>query len=380
MERIYLDHAATTPLANEVLEAMLQTNQDIMGNPSSTHFYGRKARSILDQTRAKVANHIQAHEKEIIFTSGGTEADNLAIIGSARANSQKGRHIITTAGEHHAVLHTMEYLETEGFDITYLSPNNEGYITPDQVKEALREDTILVSMMYVNNETGMIQDIQAIAALLKEHQAYFHTDAVQAFGIKKIDVDELGIDLLSMSAHKINGPQGVGFLYCKQNVPLENVQHGGEQERKKRAGTENLLGIVGLEKAIELAYETMDTKSKNLLNLKQTLLKTSKDSHIDFEVNGTIESTVPSIVNVSFPNTQVEQLLMNFDLEGVAVSSGSACTAGTQEPSHVLVAMYGKDDARIYNSIRFSFGAFTTEEEVIEAGKRIAKIVKRLQK
>src|SRR5699024_6199776 len=190
MQRIYLDHAATTPLANEVLEAMLQTNQDIMGNPSSTHFYGRKARSILDQTRAKVANHIQAHEKEIIFTSGGTEADNLAIIGSARANSQKGRHIITTAGEHHAVLHTMEYLETEGFDITYLSPNNEGYITPDQVKEALREDTILVSMMYVNNETGMIQDIQAIAALLKEHQAYFHTDAVQAFGIKKIDVDE----------------------------------------------------------------------------------------------------------------------------------------------------------------------------------------------
>lgn len=380
MERIYLDHAATTPLANEVLEAMLQTNQDIMGNPSSTHFYGRKARSILDQTRAKVANHIQAHEKEIIFTSGGTEADNLAIIGSARANSQKGRHIITTAGEHHAVLHTMEYLETEGFDITYLSPNNEGYITPDQVKEALREDTILVSMMYVNNETGMIQDIQAIAALLKEHQAYFHTDAVQAFGIKKIDVDELGIDLLSMSAHKINGPQGVGFLYCKQNVTLENVQHGGEQERKKRAGTENLLGIVGLEKAIELAYETMDTKSKNLLNLKQTLLKTLKDSHIDFEVNGTIESTVPSIVNVSFPNTQVEQLLMNFDLEGVAVSSGSACTAGTQEPSHVLVAMYGKDDARIYNSIRFSFGAFTTEEEVIEAGKRIAKIVKRLQK
>lgn len=380
MERIYLDHAATTPLANEVLEAMLQTNQDIMGNPSSTHFYGRKARSILDQTRAKVANHIQAHEKEIIFTSGGTEADNLAIIGSTRANSQKGRHIITTAGEHHAVLHTMEYLETEGFDITYLSPNNEGYITPDQVKEALREDTILVSMMYVNNETGMIQDIQAIAALLKEHQAYFHTDAVQAFGIKKIDVDELGIDLLSMSAHKINGPQGVGFLYCKQNVPLENVQHGGEQERKKRAGTENLLGIVGLEKAIELAYETMDTKSKNLPNLKQTLLKTLKDSHIDFEVNGTIESTVPSIVNVSFPNTQVEQLLMNFDLEGVAVSSGSACTAGTQEPSHVLVAMYGKDDERIYNSIRFSFGAFTTEEEVIEAGKRIAKIVKRLQK
>src|SRR5699024_1752476 len=380
MERIYLDHAATTPLANEVLEAMLQTNQDIMGSSSSTHFYGRHAHSILEQTRVKVVNHIQAHEQEIIFMSGETEADNLTIIGSAKANSQKGRHITTTAGEHHCVLHTMEYLETEGFDITYLSPNNEGYITPDQVKEALREDTILVSMMYVNNETGMIQDIQAIAALLKEHQAYFHTDAVQAFGIKKIDVDELGIDLLSMSAHKINGPQGVGFLYCKQNVPLENVQHGGEQERKKRAGTENLLGIVGLEKAIELAYETMDTKSKNLLNLKQTLLKTLKDSHIDFEVNGTIESTVPSIVNVSFPNTQVEQLLMNFDLEGVAVSSGSACTAGTQEPSHVLVAMYGKDDARIYNSIRFSFGAFTTEEEVIEAGKRIAKIVKRLQK
>lgn len=380
MERIYLDHAATTPLANDVLEAMLQTNQEIMGNPSSTHFYGRKARSILDETRAKVAKHIKAQEKEIIFTSGGTEADNLAILGTAKANQQNGRHIVTTAEEHHAVLHTMEYLETEGFEITYLYPDTNGYINLNQVKNALRDDTILVSIMYVNNETGMTQDIQSIAELLKEHQAYFHTDAVQAFGMKKIDVKELGIDLLSMSAHKINGPQGVGFLYCKQGVPLENIQHGGEQERKKRAGTENLLGIVGLEKAIELAFETMDTKSRNLLNIKQTLLKTLEDYDIDYEINGTIEDTVPSIVNLSFPDTQVEQLLMNFDLEGVAVSSGSACTAGTQEPSHVLVAMYGEEDARIYNSIRFSFGVYTNQEDVIEAGKRIAKIVKRLQK
>lgn len=378
MEPIYLDHAATTPVAKEVLEAMYPVYENIFGNPSSVHSFGRKTRQILDQARRSIAERIGAEEKEIIFTSGGTEADNLALIGSAFANKEKGNHIITTEQEHHAVLHTAEYLEKNGFRVTYLPVYEDGKVRAEDLQNTLTDETILVSIMFVNNETGVIQPIQEIADILKDHPAYFHTDAVQAFGLLDIDVSNLGVDLLSVSAHKINGPKGIGFLYAKEKTRLHALQFGGEQERKRRPGTENVVGAIGFQKAVELAIEQREERNKTYREFKELFLAELDKQNVVYELNGDPNVTVPNIVNISFPGANVETMLTNFDLDGIAASSGSACTAGSVEPSHVLTAIYGKEHPCTTNSIRFSFGLANTIENITEAAQRVAAIVNRL--
>ncbi|GEN51969.1 cysteine desulfurase family protein [Halobacillus faecis] len=378
MKSIYLDHAATSPVHPKVIEEMIPVYKDVYGNPSSVHQFGRKARRILDEGRSRIAQGLGANEKEIVFTSGGTEADNLAIIGTARANRSKGKHIITTSIEHHATLHAVEYLESNDFEVTYLPVNADGIVEVDDVKAALREDTILVSIMMVNNETGAIQPIEEIAALLKEHQAYFHSDIVQAYGLMTVDVSQLGVDLMAVSGHKINGPKGIGFLYIREGTVIESLQYGGEQERKRRAGTENIPAVQGLKTAVEIMEAERSTYKEKYLHYKQLFLQTLEEENISFEVNGSHEQTIESIVNISFPGMNVETLLTNFDLSGIAASSGSACTAGSVEPSHVLSAMFGSDHPKTTNSIRFSFGLANNEEDITEAARRVSQIIKRL--
>ncbi|WP_152654721.1 cysteine desulfurase family protein [Oceanobacillus sp. CFH 90083] len=378
MEAIYLDHAATSPMAKGVAEAMIPVYEGIIGNASSVHSFGRKARQQLDASRQALAASIGANEKELIFTSGGTEADNMALVGVAEANKNKGNHIITSVQEHHAALHTAEKLEKQGFRVTYLPVNKKGLISMQDVEAALTDDTILVSIMYVNNETGAIQPVSEIGELLKNHQAYFHTDAVQAYGLIDIDVKEQSIDLLTASAHKIGGPKGIGFLYASEDVHMNPIQFGGEQERKRRPGTENVPAAVGFEFAAGIAMETKASRNQQYRHYKQILTNTFMEAGIAFHINGDLEKTVSTIINISFPGANVEALLANFDLSGVAASSGSACTAGSVEPSHVLSAMFGSDSPVTTNSIRFSFGLANTEANVKEAADRIARIVKRL--
>lgn len=378
MEPIYLDHAATTPMHPAVIEKMSETMKEIYGNPSSIHQFGRRARAILDENRRYIAGTIGADEKELYFTSGGTEADNLALIGVALANQNKGKHIITTTIEHHANIHAAEHLETLGFELTYLPVNEAGYVKLADVEKHLRDDTILVSIMMINNEVGAIQPIKEIAELLKDHQAYFHTDAVQAYGLIKFDVKELGIDLMSASAHKLNGPKGIGFLYASQEIKFNALQHGGNQERLKRPGTESLPSIVGMRTAIQQIEADNYQNFNQYKTYRDLFYQELKQSGIEFTVNGEFDELAPTILNVSFANTKVETMLMSLDLEGIAVSSGSACTAGSIEPSHVLTAMYGTDHPKTSNSIRFSFGFANNEEQMIVAASRVVKVVKRL--
>ncbi|PEB53476.1 cysteine desulfurase NifS [Bacillus pseudomycoides] len=378
MERIYLDHAATSKLHPEVVEKMIPYMTETFGNPSSIHFYGRQARHAVDEARRVCARSINANPNEIIFTSGGTEADNLALLGVARANRHKGNHIITTKIEHHAILHTCEVLERAGFEVTYLPVDTTGRVQISDVQEAVTDQTILVSVMFGNNEVGTVQPIAEIGELLKEHQAYFHTDAVQAYGLTAIDVKKLGIDLLSISAHKINGPKGVGFLYASTGVKFEPLLTGGEQERKRRAGTENVPSIVGLQHAILLVEETREQKIAQYEEFKDIMVSVFKKEDITFEVNGNLEHRLPHVFNVSFTGMDIEPFLVNLDLAGIAVSSGSACTAGSIDPSHVLVAMFGKDSDQIRSSVRFSFGLGNTKEQVEKVAYETVKIVKRL--
>lgn len=378
MEQIYLDHAATTPVHEAVISAMQPVYSEVFGNPSSVHSFGRKARKYLDEARKTMADSIHASEKEIIFTSGGTEADNLALTGTAIKNRSKGNHIITTAQEHHATLHTIQSLGKQGFDVTYLPVYSDGKISLNDLAKSITEDTVLVSIMYVNNETGVKQPVEEIGQMLKEHQAYFHTDAVQAYGLMDINVKELGIDMMSVSSHKINGPKGIGFLYASEEVKLNAIQYGGEQERKRRPGTENVPAAVGFQKAVELAMENKNERSALYQSYKEQFIQELTAHNISFSVNGDYHDTIPSIVNISFPGANVEAMLSNFDLDGIAASSGSACTAGSVEPSHVLSAMFGKNHECTTNSIRFSFGLANTSENVKEAASKVAKIVKRL--
>ncbi|RVU64184.1 cysteine desulfurase NifS [Bacillus thuringiensis] len=378
MERIYLDHAATSPTHPEVVEKMIPYMTETFGNPSSIHFYGRQTRHAVDEARRACARSIHVNPNEIIFTSGGTEADNLALIGVARANRHKGNHIITTQIEHHAILHTCELLEREGFEVTYLPVDETGRVQVSDIQKALTEETILVSVMFGNNEVGTMQPIAEIGKLLKEHQAYFHTDAVQAYGLVEINVKEFGIDLLSISAHKINGPKGVGFLYAGTNVKFEPLLIGGEQERKRRAGTENVPSIVGLQHAILLAEKTREQKNAQYEEFKDIMVSVFQNEGITFEVNGNLEYRLPHVLNISFTGMNIEPFLVNLDLAGIAVSSGSACTAGSIDPSHVLVAMFGKDSDQIRSSVRFSFGLGNTKEQIEKAAYETVKIVKRL--
>lgn len=378
-QRIYLDHAATTPTHPGVADAMIPFMIHTFGNPSSIHSFGREARQAVDESRAMIAKSINSIENEIIFTSGGTEADNIALIGTARANKDKGNHLITTSIEHHAILHTCKYLEKEGFDVTYLPVNENGEINIDDLKNAIKDTTILVSVMFGNNEVGTIQPIKEVGELLADKDILFHTDAVQAFGSMAIDVKQLHLDLLSASAHKINGPKGIGFLYARKGIKLMPVTYGGEQERKRRAGTENVPGIVGFKEAIQIAIGEMGEKGNKYQNFKQRMLSIFTEEGIDFSVNNkNAKAVLPHVLNVSFPGTNVESMLVNLDLAGIAVSSGSACTAGSIDPSHVLVAMFGRKSREVNSSIRFSFGYGNTLEQVEEAALEITKIVKRL--
>jgi cysteine desulfurase len=380
MERIYLDHAATTPMHPKVMGKMMEVMNSTFGNPSSIHTFGREARHLLDLARETLAKSIGAKEQEIIFTSGGTEADNMAIFGIAESYQHQGKHIITTQVEHHAVLHACQKLEKMGYEVTYLPVDETGRISLVELRNALRDDTILVTIMYGNNEVGTIQPINEIGELLKDHQAIFHTDAVQAYGIERIDVQESNIDLLSVSAHKINGPKGTGFLFAREGIKLLPHSFGGDQERKRRAGTENVASIAAFREAVFISGEERTAKREKFKSFKEIFMKMLKEQQVEFHLNGSLENSMPHVLNLSFPGTNVEAMLVNLDLAGIAVSSGSACTAGSIEPSHVLVAMFGKKSERILNSIRFSFGFTTTEEQIIKAAEETAQIVFRLKK
>lgn len=378
METIYLDHAATSPMHPEVIQEMTLAFGEIFGNPSSIHTVGRQARKVLDDARTKLANAIGAKDTEIIFTSGGTEADNSAIFGVAQAQKLKGNHIITTQIEHHAIMNACEKLEKDGFDVTYLPVDETGRLSIETFKKELRDDTILVTIMYGNNEVGTIQPIAEIGEILKDHQAIFHTDAVQAFGIEKLHVDELHVDLLSVSSHKLNGPKGIGFLYQRTGTPLVATFLGGSQEKKRRAGTENVPSAVGFAQAVTIAQNEMFSKQEFYKQFRKRFLEVLDDEQIHYHVNGNEQYVLPHVLNISFKGIDVESFLVNLDMAGVYASSGSACTAGSIDPSHVLVAMFGKDADELRNSIRFSFGYGLTEAQVVEAAKRTAKIVKRL--
>ncbi|MEK4255227.1 cysteine desulfurase family protein [Ureibacillus sp. FSL K6-2830] len=378
MQTFYLDHAATSPVHPEVINSMAEVMARVYGNPSSIHTAGRSARKVLDEARSILAQSIGAKDTEIILTSGGTEADNTAIFGVAQALKSKGKHIITTSVEHHAVLHACEQLEKAGFEVTYLPVNENGRISVESVKNALRDDTILVTIMYGNNEVGTIQPIKEIGELLKDHQAIFHTDAVQAYGLEKIDVNELHVDLLSVSSHKINGPKGIGFLYQREKTPFIATFYGGSQERKRRAGTENVHAAVGFAKAVEISQQEMEKRQETYLQFRMIFLNVLNREQITYKVNGDHEYFLKHILNISFPGMDVESFLVNLDMDGVYASSGSACTAGSIDPSHVLVAMFGKGAPELRNSIRFSFGLGLTEKDVEIAAERTAKIVKRM--
>ncbi len=380
MNRIYLDHAATSPVHPQVIKKLMETMEHTYGNPSSIHATGREARKQLDFARERLAKSIGARHQDIIVTSGGTEADNLAIFGTAFARKKEGSHIITSQIEHHAVLTACEKLEKDGYEVTYLPVNEQGRVSVEAVKQALRDDTILVTIMLGNNEVGTIQPIQEIGELLKEHKATFHTDAVQAYGLLQISVDELQVDLLSVSSHKINGPKGIGYLYQRKGTKLSPQFWGGQQERKRRAGTENIPGILAFAEAVSIAQQTMEEKRDLYKQFKKEMVSVWEQAETDFKINGEIQFTLPHILNVSFAGTDVESLLVNLDMAGISVSSGSACTAGSINPSHVLVAMYGENASELRNSIRFSFGYGITVEEVIEAATLTANVVKRLVK
>ncbi|TCI26569.1 MULTISPECIES: cysteine desulfurase family protein [unclassified Exiguobacterium] len=368
----YFDHAATTPMRPEVLETMTPYFLEQYGNPSSIHGVGRKARAALDASRRTLATWIGATPNEIVFTSGGTESDNYALFGAAYANQHKGKHVITTKVEHHAVLHAMEQLEREGFDVTYLDVDESGAVSVAALKDALRDDTILVSVMYGNNEVGTIQPIADIGGLLADRDTLFHTDAVQALGTETIDVHALGVDLLSASAHKVNGPKGIGFLFIKTGVKLATRSFGGQQERKRRAGTENVPGAVGFSRAAELVMAERNERVTAYREMADTLLHTLDELGVEYEVNGA--NRLPHIVNLYLPGIELEPFLIMMDMRGYAISSGSACTAGTIEPSHVLTAMYGQSD-RTKQSVRISFGLGNTVDDVTRLAERLHEVV-----
>ena len=363
MKRIYLDYAATTPTRSEVVEAMMPYFTDAFGNPSGIYSYGQEAKGTIEEARVKVADLIGARDEEIVFMSGGTEVDNFALKGVAYANENKGNHIITTSIEHHAVMETCKFLERRGLKITYLPVDKYGLVTPDDVKRAITGKTILISVIHASNEVGTIEPIAEIGKVAKEAGVYFHTDAVQTVGHIPVNVNELGVDLLSMSAHKLYGPKGVGALYIRRGTRLLSFMHGGEQERGRRAGTENVAGIVGFGRAVELAKQEVSGEVERLTYLRDKLINGLLERIDHTRLNGHPLERMPNNVNISVDFVEGESMILNLDLEGICVSTGSACSSASLEPSHVLLAI-GIPPEQAHGSLRLTLGRWTTEDEI----------------
>jgi cysteine desulfurase len=378
MKRIYLDYSATTPTHSEVVKAMLPYFTDVFGNPSSIHSYGQEAKGAIEEARVKVADLIGARGEEIVFTSGGTEADNFALKGVAFANESKGNHIITSSIEHHAVIETCKFLERRGFLVTCLPVDEYGLVDPGDVKKAITDKTILISVMQANNEMGTIEPIAEIGRIARDAGIYLHTDAVQTVGHIPVDVNELEVDLLSMSAHKLYGPKGVGALYIRKGTKLIPFMHGGDQERRRRASTENVPGIVGLGRAIELAQQEMGEEAERLTYLRGQLIKGLLERIDHTRLNGHPLKRLPNNVNVSVDFVEGESMLLNLDLEGICASTGSACSSSSLEPSHVLLAL-GLSPEQAHGSLRFSLGKWTGEEEIERVLEVLPRIVAKLR-
>ncbi len=381
MKEIYLDNAATTPISKEVLAEMTDKLANMYGNASTLYGLGREAHTLLENSRHIIAQSLNADDDEIVFTSGGSESDNTAITQTAIARENLGKHIITTAIEHEAVLKPLHFLEERGFDVTYLPVDEEGQISLDDFKAALRDDTILVTIMTGNNEVGSHMPIHEIGEILKDHQAWFHTDAVQAYGLLDIDVKRDHIDMLSTSAHKINGPKGTGFLYRKTGINFPSFMKGGDQEEKRRAGTENIPSIAGFAAAVQtITPEEKAHRQEKYHQFKQEIFDGLTTAGVDFALNGSmVETNLQHVMNIWIKGVSTYVMQTNLDLAGIAVSGGSACTAGSIEPSHVLTAMFGPDSPRISESIRISFGRYTTEDDIQALITAITKIVTRLK-
>jgi cysteine desulfurase len=378
MKPIYLDYAATTPADPAVVQAMIPYFHDAFGNPSAIYSYGQEAKSAIEKARSAISSLIGARDEEIVFTSGGTEADNFALKGVAFANQKKGNHIITSAIEHHAVLESCKFLGKMGFKITYLPVDHFGLMNPDDVKKAITDKTILISIMHANNEIGTIQPIAGISKIAREAGVYLHTDAVQTVGHIPIDVNQLGVDLISISAHKLYGPKGVGALYIRKGTKLMTFMHGGGQERGRRASTENVPGIVGFGKAAELAKPELDIEMIRLTNLRDILITGILNKIDHTHLNGHPVKRLPNNVNISVEFVEGESMCLNMDMAGICASTGSACSSASLEASHVLLAT-GLDPVQAHGSLRFTLGKWTTNEEIDKVLEILPRIVTKLR-
>lgn len=377
-ELIYLDNAATTAVRPEVVEAMLPYFTENFGNPSSVYDFAAKNKKAVNDSRQIIADTLHADMRDIYFTAGGTEADNWALIATAEAYQEKGKHIITSKIEHHAILHTCDYLEKRGFEITYVDVDEKGIVRLDRLQDAIRPDTILISVMFANNEIGTIQPIQEIGRIAKEHGILFHTDAVQAFGQIPIDVEQYNIDMLSASGHKLRGPKGIGFLYIRKGLKLSSFIHGGAQERKRRAGTENVPGIVGFGKAVSLAAASMEERRKQETEVRDYLIQKIETGIPYCRLNGHRSERLPNNVNFSFQFVEGESLLIMLDMEGICASSGSACTSGSLDPSHVLLAI-GLPHEIAHGSLRLTLSEDISKEDADYVVKKLTAIVEKLR-
>ncbi len=371
---IYLDNAATTKTRPEVVEAMLPYFTEFYGNPSSVYTFSAKSKEAVTKARANIADSLGVKSNEIYFTAGGSEADNWALVAAAEAYEAKGKHIITSKIEHHAILHTCEYLEKRGYEVTYLDVDENGVVKLDELKKAIRPDTILISIMFANNEIGTIEPIKEIGAIAKEHGILFHTDAVQAYGHVPISADEYNIDMLSASGHKINGPKGIGFLYIRKGVKIRSFIHGGAQERRRRAGTENVPGIVGFGKAVQLAMDEMEERTKKEVEMREYLMEKVLREVPFTRINGSRTSRLPNNINFAFQFIEGESLLIKLDMAGICGSSGSACTSGSLDPSHVLLAI-GLPHEIAHGSLRLTLSEENTMEEMDITADKIKEIV-----
>jgi len=378
-EKIYLDYNATTPVDPRVLESMIPYMKDMYGNPSSVHSFGGDSKAALDNAREQVAELIGARQRDICFTTGGSESNNFAIKGTAHQLKEKGKHLITSQVEHASVLETFKFLKSEDYNVTYLAVDRKGLIDLDELREAITDDTILVSIMYANNETGVIFPMDEISEITKERGVLLHSDGVQAVGKIGINLKELQVDLLSLSSHKLYGPKGAGALYIRKGVNLNPLIHGGGQERGKRSGTENVPAIAGLGKAVEIIKDDIEAENIRLTELRDNLHNAIISKIEDVSLNGYLENGLSNTLNLSFDNTEGESLVMNLDLEGVAVSTGSACSEGNVDPSHVLLAM-GLTKEQAVSSLRFSFGRFSKESDIDLVLEKLPSIVERIRK